>query len=759
MKAIIMAGGSGKRLRPLTCLIPKPMTPVLGKPVMAHAVETLRALGIRSIGATLGYRAEQIQTYFGESLTYFVEDKPLGTAGSVKAAQAFLDETFLIVSGDALFDLDLAEAIRFHKEKNALATLVLARVDEPLEYGVVLQDKEGRISRFYEKPSRGEVFSDTVNTGIYILEPQVLERIPEGESFDFGKQVFPQMVEDGLPLFGYVAQGYWCDIGDVNAYRRAVTDALCGRAGAFVPKAAQSAVIENGASLRMPVWIGENVVVRTGAVVGPNVVLEEGVHIESGAALSQSVVWKGARVGRRAEVRGAVVCDGASLGAGAQMYEGTVLGANALLGDGASLLKGVSVWPDARVPAGLRLSGNVKAGEGVLRFGQRGVRAGLGRLPSAEVFGKLGGALAELAGGDGFALAFDGGAAAKAAMLALASGLGFAGERAYLCGAVGAQAMLCAAEEYACGGSGYVYAGGEGLSVELFDREGQELTVQAMRALEHAFERGERAALALGEIPAPVTVPNASALRLLRLTLLLGSASAGEKGARCVDAPTASRAELRAFIPDSGEILCSIDETGEKLILTDEKGRDVPETLWPQLCAYVSHLLLPGAPVLGTWQNSAALEEMAALYQVPVKRCMPTRRALMRLCEEQPLQRALHFDAVAALLLILSALSREKRSLWEVVDALPQGRIIKRNVPMRRSGQGRLLKKLAGELENEKPLLEHGLYLRRGGGFAYICPQEESEDCLILCEMASMEASQELAGEMEALVRKALAEE
>ena len=206
MKAIIMAGGEGSRLRPLTCTIPKPLVPILNRPVMEYTIELLKRNQIEEIGVTLQYLPQEIENWFGDgrewniSLTYFTETNPLGTAGSVKNAESFLDDTFIVISGDALTDFDLQKAIDFHKKKKALVTLILTSVNNPLEYGVVLTHKDGSIDRFLEKPGWGEVFSDQVNTGIYIIEPDVLEYIPSDKPYDFSKDLFPALLHKDLPL-------------------------------------------------------------------------------------------------------------------------------------------------------------------------------------------------------------------------------------------------------------------------------------------------------------------------------------------------------------------------------------------------------------------------------------------------------------------------------------------------------------------------------------------------------------------------------
>lgn len=200
MKAIIMAGGEGSRLRPLTCDRPKPLVPVLGKPIMEYGIELLKKHGIKDIGVTLQYLPNAIIDYFGDgskwgvNLQYFLEEVPLGTAGSVKNAETFLDESFLVISGDALTDFNLSEIIAFHFKKQSLATIVLTVVSNPLEYGIVITDSANNITSFLEKPGWGEVFSDTVNTGIYVFEPDILKLIPEKTVFDFSKDLFPKIL-------------------------------------------------------------------------------------------------------------------------------------------------------------------------------------------------------------------------------------------------------------------------------------------------------------------------------------------------------------------------------------------------------------------------------------------------------------------------------------------------------------------------------------------------------------------------------------
>src|ERR1700722_17793318 len=232
MKAVIMAGGEGPLFRPLTSSQPKPMIPIANRPMMEHIVELLKKHGFDDIVVTVAFQANAIRTYFGDGsefgvrMVYATEENPLGTAGSVGNAKDELTEPFLVISGDVLTDIDLAAIVEFHREHKAMATIGLKAMDNPLEFGIVITRDDGSIERFLEKPSWGQVFSDTINTGIYVLEPEVFDYIVPDKSVDFSSDVFPRLLDDGKPVFGYVAEGYWEDVGTLDAYIKAHADVL-----------------------------------------------------------------------------------------------------------------------------------------------------------------------------------------------------------------------------------------------------------------------------------------------------------------------------------------------------------------------------------------------------------------------------------------------------------------------------------------------------------------------------------------------------
>lgn len=368
MKAIIMAGGEGSRLRPLTCDCPKPMMRLMNRPVMQYALELLRAHGIREIAATLGYLPDAIMDYFSDGdafdvrLRYYVEETPLGTAGGVRRAADFLNETFVVLSGDGITDLDITQAVRFHYERKALATLVLRREENPMEYGVVATDADGRVRGFYEKPAQCDVISDTINTGIYILEPETLLKIPEDRAYDFGHDLFPTLVQAGEAVYGYVTEDYWCDIGDVRAYLEAHRAAMDGRihlsglgGGAVVSPGAQ---VDPTARLEAPCRIASGARVGPNAHIGAYSVIGENAVVGESADLKRCVLWPGARAEAFSQVRGAMIASGATLCKHAQAYEESVIGTDARVGERATVLPGVRIWPGKTVADGEKLDAN-----------------------------------------------------------------------------------------------------------------------------------------------------------------------------------------------------------------------------------------------------------------------------------------------------------------------------------------------------------------------------------------------------------------
>ncbi len=412
MKAVIMAGGFGTRLRPLTCSVPKPMAPMVNRPMMSHIVTLLTKLGIREVLSLLYYQPEVITTYFGNGsafgidMHYVQSEADFGTAGSVRNAYEFLDERFIIISGDVLTDFDLAKAIAFHEEKKAKATIVLTRVPDPLSFGVVMTNDEGRITRFLEKPQWGEVFSDTINTGIYILEPEVLDLIPHKREFDFSKDLFPLMLQEKMGLFGYIAEGYWRDIGNLTEYQMAHLDALRGVVKLEIPGKRRGSIhigegtfIADDVQFEGHVVLGDNVTIGRGAIIADSVI-GDGCLIEAGADIRNSVLWQRTRVGRGAQMSDDVLCTDVEIGADVEVNENVFIADRCRIGDGARLLSNIKLWPDKEVESRATLSTSLVWADRWQRELFTDARiTGLSNIEMNPEFGaKLGAALGAFAG-------------------------------------------------------------------------------------------------------------------------------------------------------------------------------------------------------------------------------------------------------------------------------------------------------------------------------------------------------------------------
>jgi len=373
MKAVIMAGGFGTRLRPLTMNIPKPMVPIVNIPIMHRIITLLKKNGITDIIALVYYQPDVIMNYFkdgkdfGVNITYVKAEADFGTAGSVKNAENFIGEDeFLVISGDVLTDIDLSKAIEYHHDKKSKATIVITRVKNPLPYGIVIVRDSGEIIRFLEKPSWGEVFSDTINTGIYVLDPSVLEFIPYKQEFDFSKNLFPLLLEKKFPFYGYIAESYWRDIGTLSDYLEAHLDCLAG----------QVEIEIKGERIETPkgvIYVGENVKVADYdhfegvVVIGNNTrigkkakiinsVIGSFCEIEDECEIIDSVIWDRTKVKRRAKLTLDVIGYDNFIGEGAEINENVFISDRCIIGSSAKLLPNIKLWPLKVVEDGSILS-------------------------------------------------------------------------------------------------------------------------------------------------------------------------------------------------------------------------------------------------------------------------------------------------------------------------------------------------------------------------------------------------------------------
>jgi mannose-1-phosphate guanylyltransferase/phosphomannomutase len=634
VKAVVMAGGEGTRLRPMTASMPKPLLPVVNRPIMEHVLRLLKRHGYTETIVTVQFLAALVRNYFGDGedldmdLSYATEETPLGTAGSVRNARHLLgDEPFLVISGDALTDIDLTALVKFHRDKGAKVTVCLTRVPDPLEFGITICDDDGRVQRFLEKPSWGQVFSDTVNTGIYVMEPDVLDLVAEGESVDWSADVFPAMLDAGQPIYGYVADGYWEDVGTHESYLKAQADVLAGAVDVDIDGfelspgvwVAEGADVHPEATLVGPLYVGDYAKVEAGATVREHTVLGSNVVVRSGAFLHRAVVHDNVFLGPQSNLRACVIGRNTDVMRAARVEEGAIIGDECVIEEEAIVQSGVKVYPFKTVEAGAVVNSDVifeSRGHRTL-FGPRGVSGIVNVEITPELAVRLASAFATtMKKGSRVVTARDHSRAARsitrAVIAALTSGAIDVLDLEMVPTSV---ARAATASQSSAGGVIIRTTPGQPESVDIvfLDANGADLPTTAQRKLERIFSRQEFRRAFPGEIGNLDYRPRVSEdyiNDLLRAVHTSGVADAQLKvvvdtgggtaalilpqllGRLGVDvltinngldeaSPTETDSERRASLAYLGQLVSSsraafgvhFDPTGERLSLVDETGR------------------------------------------------------------------------------------------------------------------------------------------------------------------------------------------
>ncbi len=813
MKAVVMAGGEGTRLRPLTSNQPKPMVPIVGKPCMEHIIELLRRHGFEDVIVTVAFLPQAIRSYFGNGETlgidigYSVEESPLGTAGSVKLAAGRLDDTFLVISGDALCDVNLTELVAAHREKGASVTIGLKSVENPLEFGIVVTDEDGRVERFLEKPSWGQVFSDTINTGIYVLEPEVLKHIPQDRSYDFSKELFPLLLEMGRPIYGHVFDGYWQDIGNLDQYRQANFDALEERVQLDI----------TGIRIRGNVWLGDGVDlddldaiegpaylgnycrIARGAHVGPHTVLSTSVTVRERGRVVRSIVDASTYIGRSVDVVGAIVGRSCDLRAHVRVHEGVAIGDEVTVGAESVILPGVRIYPFKEVETGSQLHESlIWESRGTTRvFGKQGVAGMVNVDLTPDVAVRLAAASRE------------GERACRMIKRAMISGISSTGVHvADLRVSPAAVARhLVKSEAHDAGFHvGISPNDPEVIRIQFFEPPGVEMSAAMQKEVEKHFTRGEFrrvAATEVGGISYPARVRetyaadllstiDAEAVRARRfrivvdygfsgasyvLPLVLGPlgveivsahAFTGE-GPDDADAPpglAASIGQTKRLVPVVGADLGAVfDRSAERLHLVDEQAHEVPVEQ-----ALLLFLRLLGSngrrgklafPVTVTSQ----VDQLVADSEFEVIRTPASLPELTRAAAEGDVIFAgavgggyvfpeflPGYDAVASLAKLLELLAPVDRPLSELVAGLPQPTLVHHQVPCPWALKGLVMRVLNERLARRDLDLTDGIKIFDERGWAQVLPDPDEPLIHLYAEGETHEASEELARELRALV-------
>lgn len=813
IKGVIMAGGKGTRLRPLTCGRPKPMVPVVQRPMMEYIVDLLVEHDIQDIAVTLCYMPDAIRNYFedgsrfGARMQYYIEETPLGTAGSVKNAESYLDDTFVVISGDALTDIDLTQAIDYHRRNGAIATIVLTRVATPLEYGVVITDEDGRIKQFLEKPSWSEVFSDTVNTGIYILEPEIFSYFEQGQVFDFSKDLFPLLLRDKAPLYGMVASGYWSDIGNLEQYRESHHDCLTGKvrirlAGTEIrPRVwvGKDTHICDSVEIESPVWIGENVEIKKGSRIGKYSVIGSNCILDAGSSIKRSIIWNDSYVGRYSQLRAATVCNHVSVKSHVAMYEGAVVGEESSIGENSVIRPQVKIWPSKTVDSGTVLTSSlIWSGRWSKRlFGNNGV-SGLANVEITPDFAaRLGAAYgATLDGGNTtVAVSADDFKVSRMIKRSLIAGLLSSGVHVTDLGKMTTPATRYATAVLDVQGGLHVRLSPydtDFVLIEFLDDRGINIAKNLERKIENAFfgEDFKRAAIErIGELSyfshitekylsgilESVNVHRirsaefkvaidycAGNLSLLFPTLLeqLGCEVVGMGPGFPELSRPRSLSEMLDAVSDVSKIVIAknadigviVDDNAEKLVVIDEDGDLVSDEAFLALLTLIMLKSSSNPTVAVPVTAPGIIETLAKRYNGKVIRTKADSRSVMeKIIEEKILvgQRGLPgiqpvSDALFSFSKLLELMATESRGLSNLVAQIPEFYMSKGEIHCPWEDKGRVMRSLIEDTEDREVELLDGIKVKHKHGWALVLPDSEKPLFHIYSEGLSQEIAEEL---------------
>ena len=788
MKAVILAGGKSTRLRPLTWELPKPMVSIMNVPVMDLILDLLKKHDFHDICATLMFMPQKIQDHYGNgsqhgvSLCWNTEERPLGTAGSVQAIRDFCDEPFLVISGDCVTDFDLTAAMKFHKEQHAEATIVMTHVDVPIDYGVLLTDTSGNITGFQEKPRWGEVFTNQINTGIYILEPSVLDRIPPEVPFDFARDLFPDMLQHGSKLCGFNATGYWSDIGTLDAYTRTHFDILQGRMNIRLPGTevlpgiftGANTTIDPTATLRAPLLIGSNCRIGPGVVLDGFCVIGDNTVLEEDVSISRSILWNGCYLDYAAEIRGSILANRVHLMHHALVSENTVIGDETIVREHASLRANVLVWPRKTVDPHATVDSSVIFSErrSNMLFGKSGLSGIINVDITPEFASRLGAAYGTKLGIHlTAAVSWDGSPPARLFRYAFLAGLLSTGVKVY---EVEAGFLPVARQTIPLIG----VAGGihimrdndstERLQIFFLDSNGANVERDFEKSVENLYAKEEfRHTTAAGiatveEMPDATNAYARHLVNLCDLTLMrerrprIILASAGERlvtflaklfeeiGCVVVDALVMDHFNPYLLMQETNlqdVFLCAwFDRNASTVLLMDRTGHVVQEEMHRLLTSMILFRSVPGIDLLLPVSTPSAAEKLARRHDGNITWVRTDEAALLRslmkgdVFSEAYNQYQLQFDAIASLLFILEFLSRNRLSLENALRHIPPCYTETRTIHCPWEMVGRIMHRLISEPGGAIVDTTDGVKFILNGGWVLIIPDGEQPMLRLVAE-------------------------
>jgi len=760
MKAIIMAGGKGTRLRPITCNMPKPMVPVMNIPLIEHIILLLKKHGIVDIGITLMFLPQKITSYFGDGtkwgvrLHYFTEEKPMGTAGSILGASSFIDGTFITISGDCITDLDLTKVIEFHRLKQAAATLVLTSEENPLNFGIVTTDNSSYITGFLEKPARSEVFSDTINTGIYVLEPEVFNHIKHDRPSDFSRDLFPELLEKGYPLVGYTSYDYWSDVGTVESYLSIHSDIFNRKAKSTSAKSkyndiiiGRSTVIEPTATINGPCIIGSNCYIGHGAVIDNYSVIGNNCFIEEQTSIKRSILMNNCSIGYGCELRGSILGNKVRFMHYVSCYESAVVGDECVVHERSIIKPNIRIWPGKIVGSLSVVDRNIVwvSQYKPELFNQDGLTGTVNVDITPEFASRLGSAYGSVLGqGMSIVVSSDDSNASSLFKYAFISGLMSVGTKVNNISEVPVPLSRQAVRMLQAAGGVHVKRSsesGDRLEIDFFDENGADADSSLAKSIESIFYKED---FLRCRAQAILDINNINDFTDYYFRYLLGRIDTGSIRERtCPSVLILSNGEsMLSFvhtvfeglgIPVGGEMLVHemdpknirsvehflrtdftafVDCNGEKLILVDTNGKVIDGNLFFLLTSYILLRSIPGCSIVSPLNMTSALERMATKYGGTVKWVKASKHAILKelmktdICNGSINQYMLQYDAIASLSKIIEYMCKHRTTLDNILKFLPSYNLRHKSILCPFDNIGKVMRIILSEDNTAKQLYD-----------------------------------------------------
>ena len=807
VKAIIMAGGEGSRLRPLTCDLPKPMVSIMNKPVMERTIDLLKKFDITDIGITLMYHPQLIKDYFGNgknlgvNITYFIEETPLGTAGGVKNAQSFLDESFIVISGDSITNLDIAKAVEFHKQKKSIATLVLTKVDFPLDYGIVLTNEDGSITGFLEKPSWGEIFSDTVNTGIYILEPEIFNYIQPNKNMDFSRDVFPSLLSSSKKMYGYIMSDYWCDIGDIRSYLRSHCDILDKKIdidfdGVQIKEnvwVGSGTIIESNAEINGPCIIGNNCKIGNGTLIDNYTIIGNNTIIEDDVSIVRSIIWDNCYVGYGSELRGAILCNRVNLKHYVSVFENSVIGEGCKVNERVIVKPNIKIWPEKIIEPFAIIDRNMIWGSKHSNkiFGENGISGIINVDVSPEFATRLGAAYgSQFKMGSRVVVSSTNSNSARMFKHAFISGILSVGVEVYNMSSLLTPIARSAIGFLAVEGGIHIKTDIDNenmVRVDFMDSRGAPISRLNERKIENSFFKEDFKRCSAQQISRLNNITDFSNYYMRSINSKVDVALIREKNIKvCVFSQSEfvlsivismlnnlgcsatsflykndnDLVSLTSNIEDTNsDFAAIIDKNAEKLVLVDKSGKVIKDDLFQAFVSLIIFKSSSGSTFFAPITGSEVIDKLALKYNGKVKRTKNSSQAIMDEVLNDSFvksheQLVLSFDAIAGLVRIIEYICESNSTLSELVSEIPEFFIKKKDIHCPWELKGTIMRTIINEHNRNKIELLDGIKLYSNQGWVLIMPDAEKPIFKIISESNSTIESEALCDKYYNLVER-----